>query len=47
VFKEALQNYLDDNSNAWELNADGEYRKLSPAEGEAPHSAQATLLAKV
>ncbi len=47
VFKEALQNYLDDNSNAWELDADGEYRKLSPAEGEAPYSAQATLLAKV
>jgi len=47
VFKEALQNYLDDNSNAWELNADGEYRKLSPAEGQAPYSAQATLLAKV
>jgi polyphosphate kinase len=47
VFKEALQNYLDDNSNAWELDADGEYRKLSPAEGEAPHSAQAALLAKV
>ena len=47
VFKEALQNYLDDNTNAWALDADGEYRKLSPAEGEAPHSAQATLLAKV
>ena len=47
VFKEALQNYLDDNSNAWELGADGEYRQLSPAEGEAPHSAQATLLSKV
>ena len=47
VFKEALQNYLDDNCNAWELDADGEYRKLSPAESETPHSAQATLLAKV
>ncbi|SDQ20621.1 polyphosphate kinase 1 [Pseudoxanthomonas sp. CF125] len=47
VFKEALQNYLDDNCNAWELDADGEYHKLSPAEGETPHSAQAALLAKV
>ncbi len=47
VFKEALQNYLDDNTNAWVLDADGEYRKLSPAEGEAPYSAQATLLSKV
>jgi len=47
VFKEALQNYLDDNTNAWELDAEGEYRKLSPPEGEAPYSAQATLLSKV
>ena len=47
VFKEALQNYLDDNCNAWELDAKGEYRKLSPAEGEAAYSAQAALLAKV
>ncbi len=47
VFKEALQNYLDDNTNAWELDAEGEYRKLSPAEGQAPHSAQTTLLSKV
>jgi polyphosphate kinase len=47
VFKEALQNYLDDNCNAWELDADGEYRKLSPAEGQALHSAQAMLLSKV
>jgi polyphosphate kinase len=47
VFKEALQNYLDDNTNAWVLDADGEYHKLSPAEGEAPYSAQATLLSKV
>lgn len=47
VFKEALQNYLDDNCNAWELDADGEYRKLSPAEDQALHSAQAMLLSKV
>jgi polyphosphate kinase len=47
VFDEALQNYLDDNCNAWELDANGDYRKLQPAPGEAPHSAQSTLLAKV
>ena len=47
VFREALQNYLDDNCNAWELDAEGEYHKLTPAEGEAPHSAQALLLSKV
>ena len=34
VYREALQNYLDDNTNAWELDKDGEYHKLSPAEDE-------------
>ena len=47
VFEDGLLNYLSDNQNAWELNADGEYRKLVPAEDEPPHSAQATLLARV
>ena len=47
VFRDGLQNYLDDNQNAWALDADGNYRKVTPAEGEAPHSAQATLLAGV
>ena len=46
VRSEALDNYLADNLNAWELRADGEYRRLSPAPGEAPHSAQAALLAR-
>src|SRR5690606_20982011 len=44
---EVLDNYLADNLNAWELQADGEYRKLAPAEGEAAHSAQASLLADI
>jgi len=47
VYQDALQNYLDDNVNAWELDANGEYRKLVPAEGQLPHSAQAMLLSKV
>ncbi len=47
VFREGLQNYLDDNQNAWALDADGTYRKVAPADGETPHSAQATLLAGV
>ncbi|MGS1079781.1 polyphosphate kinase 1 [Pseudoxanthomonas beigongshangi] len=47
VFREGLQNYLDDNQNAWVLDVDGTYRKVAPADGEAPHSAQATLLAGV
>jgi polyphosphate kinase len=41
---EALDNYLADNLNAWELQADGSYCKLHPAADDMPHSAQATLL---
>jgi len=44
VYREALQNYLDDNCNAWELHADGIYRKLAAQPGEPLHSAQQTLL---
>ena len=44
VQREALQNYLADNLNAWELGADGRYRKCAPGEGQAPYSAQQALL---
>ncbi len=47
LFQESLQNYLDDNLNAWELDRHGTYTKIVPAEGERPHSAQALLLANV
>jgi polyphosphate kinase len=47
VREEALDNYLADNLNAWELQPDGSYRKLSPAAGERPHSAQSFLLSKL
>jgi len=47
VFDEALANYLADNLNAWELEADGHFRKLTPSEDAMPHSAQGTLLAKI
>ena len=30
VYREVLQNYLDDNLNAWELDADGVYHKRAP-----------------
>ena len=39
-----LLNYLLDNQNAWEVQPDGTYAKCSPAEGEAPFSAQLSLL---
>jgi len=47
VRDEALDNYLADNVNAWCLQPDGEYRKIVPGDGGMPHSAQATLLAKI
>lgn len=47
VYEEALANYLADNLNAWALQADGGYARVLPAEGAMPHSAQATLLAKL
>jgi polyphosphate kinase len=47
VKHEALDNYLADNLNAWELLPDGSYRRLRPTPGEAPHSAQASLLAEI
>jgi polyphosphate kinase len=43
VFDEALANYLTDNTQAWQLGADGRYLRLQP--GAAPaHSAQLALL---
>ena len=44
VRREGLLNYLDDNQNAWQLDADGRYRKCAPADGEAPFTAQLSLL---
>ena len=44
VQREGLLNYLDDNQNAWEIQADGQYRKLEPGDGEAPFSAQLSLV---
>jgi len=44
VYREVLQNYLDDNLNAWELQRDGSYTKLTPAHDEPPHSAQMALM---
>src|SRR5690606_16499268 len=47
VFDEALDNYLDDNLNAWALQPDGAYRKVPCPPDATPHSAQAHLLAKL
>ena len=47
VYDEALENYLADNCTAWELQPDGSYARVQPREGEAPHSAQGALLARL
>jgi polyphosphate kinase len=46
VRREALDNYLADNVNAWELGSDGVYRHLQPGPGEKAHVAQLALLAE-
>ncbi|WP_256646531.1 polyphosphate kinase 1 [Thermomonas paludicola] len=44
VHREGLLNYLADNQNAWQLQADGQYLKCTPGKGEAPFSAQQSML---
>ena len=41
-----LDRYLADNTNAWELSADGSYELLRPADGDEPNCAQLELLAE-
>lgn len=41
-----LEAFLADNVNAWILQPNGSYRRLTPPEGSAPFSAQAALLAR-
>lgn len=43
VFHETLQNYLDDNVQAWLLDAEGRYHRAGSAEAP-PHSAQRWLI---
>jgi len=47
VKHEALDNYLADNVSAWELQADGQYVRVTPGDDAMPHSAQTSLLAKL
>ncbi|AWV06923.1 polyphosphate kinase 1 [Marilutibacter maris] len=47
VHAETITNYLEDNLNAWELQADGSYARLEPDPGHPPHSAQSALLASI
>jgi polyphosphate kinase len=43
IVKEALENYLADNTQAWVLQSDGSYRRLTP-DGAPVHAAQLALL---
>ena len=45
VRDEDLSNYLADNTQAWRLETDGRYVRVTPGEDEMPHSAQQSLLA--
>ncbi len=46
VYEESLENYLADNTQAWQLEADGSYTRLQPGD-QPPHTAQLTLLKKL
>jgi len=47
VFDEALENYLADNTSAWELRTEGRYDRVAPGPEQTPYSAQAALLTKL
>ncbi|MGY6517865.1 MAG: polyphosphate kinase 1 [Lysobacteraceae bacterium] len=47
VYEEELESYLADNTNAWTLKPDGSYERVVAGEGEMPHCAQQSLLAKL
>lgn len=44
VYTEQLEYHLRDNSQSWQLRADGSYDKISPSDKQLPFSAQAHLL---
>ena len=44
LLREALQPYLQDNVDTWELASDGQYRRRKPRAGQKPCSAQQTLM---
>jgi polyphosphate kinase len=44
VINEGLKPYLEDNSQAWEMDQDGQYHLESPRRGGKPLAAQETLL---
>ena len=47
VIDEGLKRYLDDNTQAWEMDSDGRYRRLKAATAADARSAQRELLAEL
>lgn len=44
ILKEGLNNYIQDNTESWILQRDGDYKRRSRAKNQKPRSAQAALL---
>ncbi len=47
IYQDGLLNYLQDNTQAWQLDSDGKWTKVNKEEGEPSHSAQDYLLEKI
>ena len=47
VIRQGLLSYLEDNVQAWKLESNGEYRRLSAEDGETARSAQHHLLTEL
>jgi len=47
ISEEVFEQAMADTSGSWELQPDGNYLRVRPAEGEAAHSAQRTLLERL
>lgn len=47
IIQQGLQNYLDDNQQAWELDQQGVWNRVQLKEGQEPHMAQSILLEKL
>jgi polyphosphate kinase len=44
LLREGLQPYIKDNTSAWELGSDGQYRRRKPRSGQKPCNAQEILM---
>jgi polyphosphate kinase len=47
VVEEGLRKYLDDSTQAWEMDANGHYHLRGPGKGQTAHCAQIELLAEL